>query len=221
MDTAIAAHCLEISEPKTLRGHMPTYRFYTARWSLADPPPTRRRPPDADPDPGHRLPGGPGSTDTPRLPVEPGEWDIPRVPLLYDRAVIASTVLTDGLRATRRTGRALYDDVVVHQQAAMPEQLLIPFPDADADTESRPVLDMTALRALQASRADVEALEFTDEQLRHLQGVFTKAADQARETMNRYADRDDAPAPHPAREDDQRARRPQQPDPRRGPEAGR
>ncbi|MDN3296399.1 hypothetical protein QWM81_20500 [Streptomyces ficellus] len=33
-------------------------------------------------------------------------------------------------RAARRTGRALYDDVVVHQQAAMPEQIPIPFPDS-------------------------------------------------------------------------------------------
>ncbi|MEV2215033.1 hypothetical protein AB0H86_26945 [Streptomyces sp. NPDC050997] len=48
VDAAIGAHCLDISEPKTLRGHMPAYRFYTARWLLADLP-TRRRPPDADP----------------------------------------------------------------------------------------------------------------------------------------------------------------------------
>ncbi|WP_331752269.1 hypothetical protein [Streptomyces sp. NBC_00829] len=68
---------------------------------------------------------------------------------------------------------------------------------------------------------DVEALEFTDEQLRHLQDVFTKAADEARTTMNRYADREDTTAPHPVREDDQRAHRPQPPDPNHGPEAGR
>ncbi len=94
--------------------------------------------PDGEPDPSHRPAVGPGDPDTPRLPLEPGEWDIPRVPLLYQRAVIASTVLSARLRATRRTGRALYDDVVVHQQAAMPEQLLIPFPDADSDAAPSP-----------------------------------------------------------------------------------
>jgi hypothetical protein len=31
VDAAIATHCLDISEPKTLRGHMPAYHFYTAR----------------------------------------------------------------------------------------------------------------------------------------------------------------------------------------------
>ncbi|MFF4361206.1 hypothetical protein [Streptomyces sp. NPDC001604] len=45
--------------------------------------------------------------------------DIPRAPLLYQRAVITSTVLSARLLAARRPGRALYDDVVVHQQAAM------------------------------------------------------------------------------------------------------
>ncbi|GHH85362.1 hypothetical protein [Streptomyces capitiformicae] len=121
----------------------------------AHPPP----PTDAEPDPSHRPPAGPGDPDTPRPPLEPGEWDIPRVPLLYDRAVIASTVLSARLRAARRTGRALYGDVVVHQQAREPEQLLIPFPDADA--EPRSALDMAALRALKESRTDVEALDLT------------------------------------------------------------
>ncbi|WP_405763636.1 hypothetical protein [Streptomyces sp. NBC_00045] len=56
--------------------------------------------------------------------------------------------------------------------------------------------------------------------MRHLQAVFTKAADQARNRMDRYADRKDATAPPLVREDDQRAHRPR-PDPHRGPEAGR
>ncbi|MER6611587.1 hypothetical protein ABT282_38525 [Streptomyces sp. NPDC000927] len=76
VDAAVATHCLDISEPKTLRGHMPVYRFYTARWPLADPP-TRRRP-DAIPGTDHRPPAGPKDSDEPRLPLEPGEWDIPR-----------------------------------------------------------------------------------------------------------------------------------------------
>ncbi|MFL4953281.1 MobF family relaxase [Streptomyces sp. MMS24-I31] len=222
VDAAIATHCLDISEPKTLRGRMPAYRFYTARWSLADPP-DRRRPPDAEPESDHRPPAGPGDPDMPRLPLEPGDWDIPRVPLLYQRAVIASTVLNARLRTARRTGRALYDDVVVHQQAAMPEQLLIPFPDADsdADLEPRSALDMAALRALKKSRTDVEALDLTAERLRHLQDAFTTAADRARATMDRYADREDTSGPHPAREDDQRAHQPHQPGPGRNPGAHR
>ncbi|MFF1659593.1 hypothetical protein [Streptomyces sp. NPDC058255] len=81
---------------------------------------------------------------------------------------------------------------MAHQQAAMPEQLLIPFPDdanEDTDSEPRPALDMTALRALKKSRTDVEALDLTTERLRHLQDAFTAAADRARATMDRYAHR--------------------------------
>ncbi|MFF3740905.1 hypothetical protein [Streptomyces sp. NPDC002566] len=206
VDAAIATHCLDISEPKTLRGRMPAYRFYT-RWPMADPP--TRRPPDAEPETGHRPPAGPDDPGTPRLPLEPGEWAISRAPLLYQRAVIASTVLNARLRAARRTGRALYD-VVAHQQAAMPDQLLIPFPDAseDTDTEPRPALDMTALRALKKSRTDVEALDLTAERLRHLQDAFTTAADRARATMDRYAGRNDAEGPHPVREADQQTHHP-------------
>ncbi|MFE3903770.1 MobF family relaxase [Streptomyces sp. NPDC059153] len=63
VDAAIAAHCLDISEPKTLRGRMPVHRFYTARWSLADPP-AYRRPPDAEP----RTGSGPPAPGRPRGP---------------------------------------------------------------------------------------------------------------------------------------------------------
>ncbi|MEV7405810.1 hypothetical protein AB0N93_36230 [Streptomyces sp. NPDC091267] len=67
----------------------------------------------------------------------------------------------------------------------------------------------------------MEALDLTDERLRRLQDAFTRSADQARETMSRYADPEDTIPPRPVREDDQRAHRPQQPDRHRGPEAGR
>lgn len=103
----------------------------------------------------------------------------------------------------------------------MPEQLLIPFPatDEDAGSEPRSALDMAALRALKESRTDVEALDFTAERLRHLQDAFTVAADRARATMDRYADREDTGGPHPAREDDQRAHQPHQPGPGQSPGA--
>ncbi|MFG2987342.1 hypothetical protein ACGFYQ_39955, partial [Streptomyces sp. NPDC048258] len=219
-----AAHCVDISEPKTVRGLMSDYRLYTARLAMADLPSTRWRQTTATPDPDQQPPAGPRDPDAPHLPLETGEWDIPRVPLRYDRAVIASTMLAAQLRTARRTGCVMYD-VAAHQQAAMPEQLLVPFPDTDPHAEpdrldDKPVLDLTAVRALKKSRTDVEALEFTDEQLRQLQDVFTKAAAQARRTMDRYADRKDATAPRPVHEDDQRAHR-SHPDPHRGPEAGR
>ncbi|MEU8687613.1 hypothetical protein [Streptomyces sp. NPDC048665] len=79
---------------------------------------------------------------------------------------------------------------------------------------------MTALRALRESRTDVEALDPTAERLRHLRDAFTRAADDSRARKSRYADRDDADEPHPVREDDQQAHRPQQPGPHRGREAG-
>ncbi|MEU6511970.1 hypothetical protein [Streptomyces sp. NPDC046942] len=122
MDTALAAHCTDITDAHTERGEEPNYRLYTARWAPPGPPPARRRPtaaPDHDAD---REP--PADPAGPLLPLEPGEWDIPRVPLRHDRAVIASTVLSARLRTARRTGRDPYD-VFAHQQAAMPEQLLL------------------------------------------------------------------------------------------------
>ncbi|MEU0837454.1 hypothetical protein [Streptomyces sp. NPDC005969] len=184
MNAALSTHCLDISEPKTSRGQEPGYRLYTARWALSDLEPARR-PPTPVPAPDRQPPADPGEPAAPRPPdQEPGEWEIPRIPLSYERAVLAGAVVREKLRtatATAVRGRAY--DVAAHQQAAMPEQLLAhqdadPGPDRpEPEDEPRSAIDLTALRALKESRTDVEALEFTDEQLRHLQDVFTKAAD--------------------------------------------
>ena len=221
---AISTHCLDISEPKTVRGLEAGYRLYTARWALSDLP-ARRRSPTAAPDPDRHPPADPGEPAAPRPPGQDvGEWEIPRIPLQYDRAVLAGAVVREKLRTTTAAavrGRAY--DVVAHQQAAMPEQLLAPEP-ADDDQEQKPgrreALDMTALRALRESRTDVEALDVTAERLRHLQDAFSEAADRARTTMNRYTRRDDTETPHPVRRDDQQAHHPQDPGPHRGREAG-
>ncbi|QLI99515.1 hypothetical protein HZZ00_19245 [Streptomyces sp. NEAU-sy36] len=75
--------------------------------------------------------------------------------------------------ATAAAARGRAYDVVRHQQAAMPEQLLAPEltdPDHDDQEEeprSREAMDMTALRALRK----LEALDLTAERLRHLQDV--------------------------------------------------
>lgn len=227
VDAALATHCVDISEPKTLRGRMREYRLYTARWALSDLE-SARRPPAAVPDPDRHPPADPGAPAAHRPPDQvAGEWEIPRVALRYDRAVLAARVVQEKLRTiTAVRGRGY--DVAAHQQAAMPEQLLA-HPDADADSVSVPsrperapgsAIDLTALRALMASRTDVESLELTADRLRRLQDAFTEAADKSRAAMERYADREDVPAPHPVREDDQGAHRPQ-PGPHQGREAGR
>ncbi|MZE72651.1 MobF family relaxase [Streptomyces sp. SID5789] len=217
---AISTHCLDISEPKTIRGLEAGYRLYTARWSLSDLP-ARRRPP-AVPDPDRRPPADPGEPAAPRPPGrDAGEWEIPRVPLQYERAVLAGAVVREKLRTTTATavrGRAY--DVVAHQQAAMPEQLLAPAaadPEHDdQEPEAAPgeAIDMTALRALRDSRTDVEALDITGDRLRHLQEVFAKAGDAARARAERTG------PVRPVRADDQQAHRPQEPGPHRGREAG-
>ncbi|MGW7528844.1 hypothetical protein [Streptomyces sp. NPDC054783] len=129
------------------------------------------------------------------------------------------------VREKLRTTVAAQDqayDVIAHQQAAMPEQLLAPpaadpeHGDQEPETGPREAIDLTALQVLRESRTDVEALDPTAERLRHLQDVFTKAADDSRARVERYADRDDADAVHPVREGDQRAHSPQQPGPHRG-----
>ncbi|MFH8574332.1 hypothetical protein [Streptomyces sp. NPDC017993] len=132
---------------------------------------------------------------------------MPRVPMRYDRALLASAVAQEKLRTTTAARGRAYD-IATHQQAAMPEQLLanqetdLEPGRPEQETGPRSAIDLTALRALKKSRADIESLELTAERLRHLQDAFTKAAD-----------REDASAPHPAPEDDQRTHHPQQPGP--------
>ncbi|SCF88119.1 hypothetical protein [Streptomyces sp. Ncost-T10-10d] len=227
---AISSHCLDISDPKTARSLEPGYRLYTARWALSDLP-ARRRPTTAVPDPNRHSPADPGPSAASRPPdQDAGEWEIPRVPLSYGRAVLAGVAVREKLRTTTTAATATAVrggayDVAARQQAAMPE-LLLAHQDTDPDRpepedEPRSAIDLTALRALKKSRTDVEALEFTDEQLRRLQDVYTQAGDQSRKRTVRYADREDTDGPPPARGDDQRAHRPQQPDSHQGREAGR
>ncbi|MFG2600748.1 MobF family relaxase [Streptomyces sp. NPDC048462] len=224
---AISTHCLDISEPKTVRGLEAGYRLYTARWSLSDLP-ARRRPPTPAPDPDRQPPADPGDPAAHRPPGrDAGEWEIPRIPLQYARAALAGVVVREKLRTTTATAvRGRTYDVVAHQQAAMPEQLVAPEPadpehdDQEPKAGPQEAIDMTALRALRESRTDVEALDLTADRLRHLQDVFTKAGEDARTRANQYAPPDDADAAHPVRRDDQQAHRPQEPGPHRGREVG-
>ncbi|MFF3531817.1 MobF family relaxase [Streptomyces rubiginosohelvolus] len=185
---AITAHCLDISEPKTIRGLEAGYRLYTARWFLSDLP-ARRRPPTFAPYPDRPPPADPGEPAAHRTPgQDTGEWDVSRIPLQYDRAVFAGAAVREQLRttttATAVRGRAY--DVVAHQQAAMPEQLLAPEPanPEHDDQEDKPgrheALDLTALRALRESRTDVEALDLTADRLRCLQEMAAKMAPRPR-----------------------------------------
>ncbi|MET9483614.1 MobF family relaxase [Streptomyces sp. NPDC006638] len=219
---AISTHCLDISEPKTVRGREAAYRLYTARWDLADLT-TRRRPP-AVPDPDRQSPADAAEPAAPRPPGHAGAREIPRIPLQYDRAALAGAVVREKLRtATAVRGRAY--DVTAHQQLAMPEQLLAPEPadteHNDQEPEAGPpeAIDMTALRALRQSRTDVEALDLTADRLRHLQDVYTKAGEDSRTRATRYAEPDDAA--RPVRRDDQQTHRPPEPGPHRGRNAGR
>ncbi|WP_331734170.1 relaxase domain-containing protein (plasmid) [Streptomyces sp. NBC_01220] len=221
---AISTYCLDISEPKTVRGLEAGYRLYTARWSLSDLTARRRTP--AVPDPDRHPPADPGEPAAPTPPgQDAGEWEVPRVPLQYERAVLAGAVVREKLRTTVVRGWGY--DVARHQQAAMPELLLgqrAADPERDhqaPEAGAQEAIDFKALRALKASRTDVEALDFTAEQLRRATEFFTKAGDESAVRTKKYPDAQDAPAPHPVREDDQRAHRPQQPDQHRGPEAGR
>ncbi|MFJ1601563.1 MobF family relaxase [Streptomyces sp. NPDC088261] len=235
---AISTHCLDISEPKTVRGREAGYRLYTARWSLADL--TTRRPPTTASGPHWPPPADSGAPADPGAPThrppdaEPAarQREIPRVPLQYERAVLAGAVVREKLRTTTARGRAY--DVVAHQQVAMPEQLLAPTADPERDDDQEPeaerreAVDLTALRALRSSRTDtgVEALDLTAERLRLLQDTFTRAADDSRARTDRYAEQDDAQRsdperPDPVGEDDQRTNRPEQPGPHRGRETGR
>ncbi|MGW1513541.1 hypothetical protein [Streptomyces sp. NPDC002394] len=118
-------------------------------------------------------------------------------------------------------GRAY--DVVAHQPAAMPEQLLAPEPADPEHDDQEPkagrgeAIDMTALRALRKSRTDVEALDLTADRLRRLQEAFAEAGEDARIRADRHTAQADV---SPVRPDGQQAHRPQEPGPHRGREAG-
>ncbi|MFE5514023.1 MobF family relaxase [Streptomyces sp. NPDC056529] len=232
VNAAIAAHCLDITEPKTTRGLLADYRLYTTHWAHPDPARSRRRAPEAVPDTDHwppadltapnvpAPPGKPGEWDIPRdalvLPVELGEWDIPRVPLRYDRAVIASTALTRQLRAARGAGRTrYYEGVTAHQQAAMPEQLLL-FPIVDANTdaeepEGEPADYMERLRALRKARSGTDVQDLTTEQISSIQTRIEEMKRRGQALRERYEPRPEAPAPRPILEHQERGQGSEQP----------
>ncbi|MCZ1000850.1 hypothetical protein O1M63_26850 [Streptomyces mirabilis] len=135
------------------------------------PPPTGRRARSG-------LPGPRPYQRTRTRPPAPGtgEWDIPRIPLLYDRAVIASCrpQRPAGCRALPHRPRPVhFDDVVVHQQAAMPEQLLL-FAQEQPPPAARPAVDLATLRT------DLEALELTADQIGRIGSAFATLGDEAR-----------------------------------------
>ncbi|MFC8015380.1 hypothetical protein [Streptomyces cinereoruber] len=138
-------------------------------------------------------------------------------------------MVREKLRTTAAAVRGRAYDVVAHQQAAMPEQLLASEPADPEHDDQGPkagrgeAIDMTALRALRKSRTDVEALDLTAERLRRIQEVATKMADDSRVRSDRHTAQADASAVHPTRPvrpDGQQAHRPQEPGAHRGREAG-
>ncbi|MFE3119709.1 hypothetical protein [Streptomyces niveus] len=109
----------------------------------------------------------------------------------------------------------------------MPEQLLghpAAAPergDQEPEAGHEETVDLTAVRDLKKSRTDVEALGFTDEQLRRLQDASTRAGEQSRKRTAEQADRQDAGAASRARENDQQPYHSIQPDSFHRPEPGR
>ncbi|MFF2642150.1 RHS repeat domain-containing protein [Streptomyces niveus] len=104
------------------------------------------------------------------------------------RAVLAGAVVREKLCTAAGRGRAY--DVAAHHQAAMLEQLLAHQEGTGPDRpepgkEPRSPTDLTAVRALKKSRTDVEALGFTDEQLRRLQEASTGARSLASGQLSR------------------------------------
>jgi hypothetical protein len=142
-DAALAAHRTDITEPRTQHGKNQEHRLCTTRWAPG-PPPARRRP-STGPDPDHKPAPDPAAS---HLPLDEGEWPVPRDPLRYDRAVIASTVLSARLRTARRASRDPYPyDGFAHRQAALPEQLFLFGQQKEEPVRKKagPV-DVTALR---------------------------------------------------------------------------
>ncbi|MFD8391086.1 hypothetical protein ACFV2N_18275 [Streptomyces sp. NPDC059680] len=144
----------------------------------------------------------------------------------YERAVLAGAVLREKLRTTVTAVRGRAYEVVAHQQAAVPEQLIAPpaadpeHGDQEPEVGRREAIDLTALRALRESRTYGKPSISQPNGCDTSRTPFTKAAADSRARADRYTEQDDADPVHPVRQDDQRAHRPQQPGPHRGREAG-
>ncbi|MFF2205913.1 hypothetical protein [Streptomyces sp. NPDC058145] len=138
-----------MSEPKTLRGLQLAYCLYTARFSLADLEPARR-PATTLSDPDRQPPADPGTQAAPRpSDVEPGSGGYPASRCSTSGPFSPARVVLEKLRTVAARGRVY--DVVAHQQAAMPEQLLA-FPaaepghdDQEPEAGRREAIDLTAL----------------------------------------------------------------------------
>jgi hypothetical protein len=92
--------------------------------------------------------------------------------------------------------------------------------DQEQEAGRGEAIDMTALRALRESRADVEALDLTADRLRRLQEAATQMVNASLARADRHTAQVDADVVRPVRPDVQQAHRPQQPGPHRGREAG-
>ncbi|MFJ8669752.1 hypothetical protein [Streptomyces sp. NPDC093600] len=152
---AISTFCLDISEPKSVRGLESGYRVYTARWDLSDLP-ARRRPSTPAPGPDRHPPADPGEPAAPRPPgQDAGEWEISRVQSRYERAVLAGAVVREKLRTTitstavgaGRTTSSRCPEQLLASAAADPEH-----DDQEPEAGPRWEIDLTALRAMKAHR---------------------------------------------------------------------
>ncbi|WP_329031244.1 hypothetical protein OIE71_00080 [Streptomyces sp. NBC_01725] len=213
---ATAAHCLDISEPKTGRGHEPGYRLHRpicpARLVIHPPPSALRagpdRPPPTDPGAPAAPPPGPGPG---------GVGDTPRPAAVRP----CGRRRCGGAREAAHHRRAWAYDVARHQQAPTPEELLAPAAAEPEHDDQGPeagrgeAVDLTALRDLRKSRNDVEALDFTAERLRRIRDAAASAVAgfRARADIRLVAEleggRDHFPVP--AADEQQRASHRQQP----------
>ncbi|MYV70932.1 hypothetical protein GT043_34355 [Streptomyces sp. SID2131] len=116
--------------------------------------------------------------------------------------------------APRGAGRArYYEGVVAHQQAAMPEQLLL-FPDTDVEAPEaggEPADYMKRLRALKKARSGTGVQGLTAEQISSIQVRIEEMKRRGEALRERYEPLPEAPVPRLVLEDQERGQRPGQP----------
>lgn len=130
-------------------GSQSDYRLYTARRALANPPPTRRRHPTAAPDPDQPPTAGPGDPEHPLRRGTRGRGISPCPAALRPRG----HCLHHARRPTAHRPPHRPRDVRRHHPPAGRDTRATPRPDAEPDRlDDKPVLDLTAMRALKKSR---------------------------------------------------------------------
>ncbi|MFC8494018.1 hypothetical protein ACFUJU_25100 [Streptomyces sp. NPDC057235] len=218
VNAAIAAYCLDITEPKTARGPLADYRLYTTHWAHPDPARTRRRSPEAAPDVDHR-PASPPRT------VRPCRWRWGSRTSRASRSATTARSSPPPPSPTNCAPRAARDAPATTRASPRTSRPRCPNSSSPSSTPpptSRSRRSGTSRRTTWSGcghsrgRAETDAQDLTTEQINSIQTRIEEMKERGKALRQRYTPHPEAPAPRPVLEDQQRRQHAGQPGTGRG-----